>query len=85
MGYGNCIVASDIVEAREVVGEAALTFVGGDPAALAAQLERVLGDAELAEELRGRALARVREKYNWDDVAAAHRKVYERLSPPRTR
>ena len=79
MGYGSCVVSSDIVEAREVVGEAALTFASGDAGALAAQLERVLGDPRLAEELRRRALARVREKYNWDDVAASHRLVYERV------
>jgi glycosyltransferase involved in cell wall biosynthesis len=79
MGYGNCIVSSDIVEAREVVGDAALTFVGGDSSSLAAALERVIDDEALAADLRGRSLARVREKYNWDDVAAAHRVVYERL------
>jgi glycosyltransferase involved in cell wall biosynthesis len=79
MGYGNCIVSSDIVEAREVVGEAALTFVGGDAASLAAQLERVLSDESLVQELRRESLARVREKYNWDDVAATHRAVYQRV------
>jgi glycosyltransferase involved in cell wall biosynthesis len=79
MGYRNCIISSDIVEAREVFGDAALEFSCGDPGSLADQLERALGDAELVEEYRARALARVREKYNWDDVAAQHRRVYERV------
>jgi glycosyltransferase involved in cell wall biosynthesis len=78
MGYRNCIVSSDIVEAREVFGGAALEFTCGDPGSLAAQLERVLGDEALVAEYRERALARVREKYNWDDVAETHRLVYER-------
>jgi glycosyltransferase involved in cell wall biosynthesis len=79
MGYGNAIVSSDIVEAREVVGDAALTFASGDSEALAAQLERLVTDRVLADDLRRRALARVRERYDWDDVAAQHRRVYERL------
>ena len=79
MGYRNCIVSSDIPEARQVFGDAALEFTCGDPGSLAVQLERVLADPGLAEEYRGRALARVREKYNWDDVASQHRRVYERV------
>lgn len=80
MGYGNCIVSSDIVEAQEVVGDAALTFVGGDAASLAGRIEEVLGDAGLTEQLRAAALGRVREKYNWDDVAERHAQVYRRVT-----
>jgi glycosyltransferase involved in cell wall biosynthesis len=79
MGYGNCIVSSDIVEAVEVTGDAAITFVSGDPADLARQLERVLADPELADRYRRLALERVRAEYSWDDVAARHRAVYERV------
>jgi glycosyltransferase involved in cell wall biosynthesis len=79
MGYGNAIVASDIVEAQEVVGDAALSFSAGDAEALAEQLSRLLADGALTEDLRRRAVARVREKYNWDDVAASHLRVYERV------
>jgi glycosyltransferase involved in cell wall biosynthesis len=79
MGYGNCVVSSDIVEAVEVAGDAAITFVSGDPADLARQLERVLADPELADRYRRLALERVRAEYSWDDVAARHRAVYERV------
>ena len=79
MGYANCIVSSDIVEAVEVAGDAAITFVSGDPADLARQLERVLADPELAERYRRLAVERVRAEYSWDDVAAKHRAVYERV------
>jgi glycosyltransferase involved in cell wall biosynthesis len=79
MGYGNCIVSTDIVEAREVAGDAAITFVGGDAADLGRQLERVLADADLVERHRELALERVRVEYDWDDVAARHRAVYGRV------
>lgn len=79
MGYGNCIVSSDITEALEVVGDDAITFRGGDSGDLARALERILADSELTARMRERSLVRVRERYSWDDVAAAHRRVYERL------
>jgi glycosyltransferase involved in cell wall biosynthesis len=79
MGYGNCIVASDIVETLQVVGEAALTFASGDAAALTRQLTQVAETPALAAEYRSKALERVRIEYNWDRVADAHRAVYEHV------
>ena len=81
MGYGNCVVASGVSEARAAVGDAALVFTPGDAAGLARQLERVLADPALADDYRKRALRRVQEEYSWDDVAAKHRSLYESLTP----
>lgn len=80
MGFGNCIVASGIDEARHVVADAGIIFEPDDAADLARQLERVLGDPDLAAEHRHRALERVRTEYSWEDVAAKHREVYERVA-----
>jgi glycosyltransferase involved in cell wall biosynthesis len=80
MGYANCVVTNSLHEALLVVGDAALAFEHDDPEDLARTLERVLADPGLAAEYRRRALERVRTEYNWDDVAAAHRSVYERLA-----
>lgn len=79
MAYGNCVVSSDIPEAREVVGDAALTFRAESGEDLARQLERVLGDPALAEEYRELAVRRVRDRYSWDHVAAEHLAVYRRV------
>jgi glycosyltransferase involved in cell wall biosynthesis len=79
MGYGSCIVSSDIVEAVEVAGDAAITFAAGDAGDLARHLECVLAEPELVERHRELALQRVRAEYDWDDVAARHRAVYGRV------
>lgn len=79
MGYGNCIVTNSLPEALAVTGDAALPFERDDPADLARKLEQVLADPELVARLRERASERVRTEYNWDQVAAAHRRVYERV------
>ncbi|HWQ01380.1 MAG TPA: glycosyltransferase family 4 protein [Gaiellaceae bacterium] len=79
MGYGNCVVSSDLPEVIAATGNATITFASGDASALTQQLGRVLVDPELVERHRALALARVRAEYSWDDVAARHRVVYENL------
>ena len=82
MGYGNCVVTNSLTEALAVVGDAALAFAKDDPADLARVLERLIGDPALAEEYRKKAIERIREEYDWNDVTAAHRSVYERVLGP---
>ena len=79
MGYGNCVICNELPEALRVVGDAAITFAQNDPDDLARRLERVLTEPELVAEYRRRSLDRVRDEYSWDDVAARHREVYERV------
>ena len=67
MGYGNVICANDVPEHREVLGDAALYYIGADQ--LAAALQRVLGDANLAAGLGAAAAQRARDLYTWDSVA----------------
>ncbi|MEA2621188.1 MAG: hypothetical protein QOH61_98 [Chloroflexota bacterium] len=68
MGSGNAIVANDVPEHREVLGDAGLYYRGA--AQLAAALERVLGDPEMAAELRRRSHERAAEHFDWARIAA---------------
>ncbi|RMG06487.1 MAG: glycosyltransferase family 1 protein, partial [Planctomycetota bacterium] len=69
LAVGVPVVASDLPGTREVTGdEAALLVPPEDPAALAAALERVLGDAPLAARLTTAARQRVRG-YSLAEVA----------------
>jgi glycosyltransferase involved in cell wall biosynthesis len=68
MGFGNCVLAHDTPEHREVLGDAGLFFDAHRPDTLAALLDRVAADPELIAELRGRATARAASRYSWDRV-----------------
>ncbi len=59
MARGVPVACSDRASLPEVAGDAALLFDPADPAAIAAAVERLLGDAAEAERLRaaGRAQA----------------------------
>ena len=79
MGYGSCIVINSLPEALSAVGDGALPYAHNDAAALAQKLRDVIEDPALAEDLRRRARERAEREYDWDNVAAQHREVYERV------
>jgi glycosyltransferase involved in cell wall biosynthesis len=85
LAAGNCVLVNDHPPNAETVGDAGLYFSGHDGVpALAAQLDRLLDDAELVEEYRRRARERAR-RYSWDAVADQYEallsSVWERSRP----
>ena len=77
MARGVPVACSDRASLPEVGGEAALYFDPSDPAAIAAAVERLLGDAGEVERLRaaGRAQA---ARFTWDRTAELTLAAYER-------
>ena len=70
MGYGNAVLANDVPEHRETLGDAGRYYRGSSE--LAAQLQALLDDPPFAVELRKRAHQRARERYGWDAVTDAY-------------
>jgi glycosyltransferase involved in cell wall biosynthesis len=68
MGFGNCVLAHDTPEHREVLGDAGLFFDAHRPETLAALLERVVADPAVVESHRTRATARAAARFSWDRV-----------------
>ncbi|MEM9552910.1 MAG: glycosyltransferase family 4 protein [Acidobacteriota bacterium] len=86
VAYGAAIVASEIPENREVVGDAAVLVPPGDVDALRGALHRLLGEGSAVRErlntLRARAAARAASWPNWDEVARRTEALYLRLTEP---
>ena len=68
MGFGNCVLAHDTPEHREVLGDAGLFFDAHRPETLAALFDRIVADEALVEHHRGLATARAAARYSWDRV-----------------
>ena len=68
MGFGNCVLAHDTPEHREVLGDAGLFFDAHRPETLAALFDRIVADEALVERHRGLATARAAARYSWDRV-----------------
>jgi glycosyltransferase involved in cell wall biosynthesis len=80
MGYGNCILANDTPENREVAGDAAWFFRAGEPESLTELFGRVLERPEEARALGGAAARRAAERYSWERVAEQYRELFLRLA-----
>jgi glycosyltransferase involved in cell wall biosynthesis len=79
MGRGALVLYLSTPENEEVAGGAGVPFTHGT---LAETLERVLAMPEAQrEDLRHRAVQRVRERYSWDAVAQAYEELFLRMRP----
>lgn len=78
MACGAPVVASDAASIPEAGGDAALYFPVGDVAALAAAMERVFTDLQLADRLRTAGRARA-SSMSWHTTAENTLSVFERV------
>lgn len=79
MGHRNAVIANDVPEHREVLGEAGLYFPRGSRSGLAAVLTRILEDDDRISALRTLAEERVRSSYTWDVVTDQYERFFDRL------
>ena len=76
------VIATAAGAVPEVVGDAARLVPTGDADALAAAIDEVLTDPDLADELRQRGRERV-ARFDWDDTADRLVELYRRLAADR--
>lgn len=69
MSVGNCVVAHGVGFNREVIGSAGVWYKPGRVDNLVEKLEYLLANPNFVESVRPQAIARMREKYDWDKVA----------------
>jgi len=77
MACGRCVVASDIAQNRETVGEAGLTFRSQDAQDLSQVLAGALATPERARQFGSAALERINTVYNWDRVIDQLEALYQ--------
>lgn len=79
MGYGRAVVASDIEQNVETLGDAGATFVSEDDDSLAHVLSQLLGDRHEIERLGRSARRRIEIVYNWDKSVDRLDRLYRHL------
>jgi glycosyltransferase involved in cell wall biosynthesis len=70
MGAGLCVLSSDVPENREAIETAGFTFRRGDVADLADRLRFLIANPAVREAVGHAARRRVREQYQWAEVAS---------------
>jgi glycosyltransferase involved in cell wall biosynthesis len=76
MGAGLCVLTSDISENREALDDAGFTFRRGDVADLADRLRFLITNPAVREAAGQAAKRRIREHYQWPQIAAQIERVY---------
>lgn len=80
MGYGNCILANDVPEHREVVADAGCYFSTAEPDDLRFKMQFLLDNPEIVASNRDQAIARVHSHYSWDKVTQDYEILFYKVS-----
>lgn len=79
LGHRNAVIAHDVPEHREVVGNAGTYFAYRDSTDLARSLSGLIKDQKAIEDYRARAEERVRQRYGWDAVTDQYEAYFTRV------
>jgi glycosyltransferase involved in cell wall biosynthesis len=79
MAHGNCIVANQVPEHEEVLGECGLYYRRNDFEDLAWRVQELLAEPDRIRELGGRARKRALELYSWDKVVGQYEALFQEL------
>jgi glycosyltransferase involved in cell wall biosynthesis len=79
MGRGACVIANDVPEHREVLGDAGSYYDRNSSASLASAIRQLVGSAEQREHLGELAAARARKLYSWDHVTDQYELLFRRM------
>ncbi len=82
MGRGAAIIANDVPEHREVLGDAGRYYVRDDPATLAERLVEIASDATERARLGSAAAERARVMFSWDGVTDAYERLFRSITRP---
>jgi glycosyltransferase involved in cell wall biosynthesis len=79
LGHRNAVVAHDVPEHREVVGDAGTYYGFRDRADLAREIGRLLAAPEEVADLRERAARRVEDRFSWRAVTDEYERYFHEL------
>ena len=76
MALGKCVLVSDIAENLETIGDAGFSFRHGNSEDLKDKLEFLLANPELVDKAQRKAIDRVSNHYNWNNITDQMEKKY---------
>lgn len=80
MGFGNCVLVSDIPENCETIGDAGVTFHRNNEKDLAAELQKLIDNPERVMHFKNLAQTRVKLHYNWNKITDEYERIFHQLS-----
>ncbi len=79
MGFGNCILANDVPEHREVISDAGFYFSSRDNGHLVNRMQYLLDNPAITEQYRKKAYKRACEEYSWGSVTTKYEDLFKKM------
>ena len=80
MGYGNCVLANDVPEHKEVIQDAGIYFSTKIKRDLPHKMQQLLDEPNLVHKYQKMARKRIEENYTWDKIVDAYEKMFLKLN-----
>ncbi len=80
MGYGNCILANDVPEHREVLDSTALYFSRTDDNDLANKMQLLVDFPDKIKKYKKAVKKRVIERYNWNRITEQYETLFKKAA-----
>jgi glycosyltransferase involved in cell wall biosynthesis len=79
MGFGNCVLALDVPEHREVLEDAGVFFLKERPDDLTQKMQYLLDNNDEVNKYQDKAITRSRSKYSWEGVVLDYEKLFFKM------
>ena len=83
MGFGNCVLANDVPEHREVIQEAGPYFKTSDWQDLRDKMQYLVDHPEVVKQYQKKAVARIKAAYTWDRIADGYETLFLKMNGQR--
>ncbi|MFQ5822498.1 MAG: glycosyltransferase [bacterium] len=79
MGFGNCILANDVPEHREVLADCGLYFSSETPGDFRDKIHYLVNHPELVADFQEKANHRAKEMYSWERVVQKYENLFSEI------
>lgn len=80
MGHGNCVLANDVPEHREVMADTGVFFDARKNRDLAEKMQFLLDNPEVVRDYGKKAVQRIHSQYSWEKVADDYEQLFMKLA-----
>ena len=79
MGHGNCVIANDVPEHREVLADTGLYFTSKNISTLTEKMEYILAHPRQVKEYGQKAQERISRLFTWKRVTSDYERLFTRI------
>lgn len=80
MGFGNCVLANDVPEHREVIKDAGSYFKTSDCPDLKHKMQYLIDHPETVMQYQAQAVARIEQAYTWDQISDSYEQLFLKMT-----